>query len=156
MVARKGKRNVVARTSNNKDHMSIVACVNGAGRSISPLVIAKGKTRKCLESFAVQDAPDDTRWTFSETAWTNDILGRLWFRDVFVKQCGDERPQLLVMDGHSSHKTSGLIQHAKENGITILALPPYTTSELQPLDKVVFKPFKNSYNRYVYYNKTIH
>ena len=59
------------------------------------------------------------------------MLGELWFKDHSLKYCGPERPQLIVLDSHSSHETLGLIEAARD------ALPPHTTQHLCPLDKTV-------------------
>ena len=40
---------------------------------------------------------------------------------------GSARPQVIILDSHSSHETLGLIEAARENGIILFALPPHTT-----------------------------
>ena len=56
------------------------------------------------------------------------------------------RPLLLVLDGHSTHYQPALIKYANENQVILLCLPPHTTYESQPLDAIVFKPFKKNWN----------
>jgi hypothetical protein len=41
-----------------------------------------------------------------------DVLGELWFKDVFLAHCGPERPQLLFLDSHRSHEVLGDASHA--------------------------------------------
>ncbi|KAJ8959213.1 hypothetical protein NQ318_022475 [Aromia moschata] len=56
-----------------------------------------------------------------------------------------EDPVLLILDGHLSHtKNLDVILKARENFVTLLCLPPYTTHKLQPLDVGVMFPF-NTY-----------
>ncbi|KAJ8959864.1 hypothetical protein NQ318_011599 [Aromia moschata] len=56
-----------------------------------------------------------------------------------------EDPVLLILDGHLSHtKNLDVILKARENFVTLLCLPPYTTHKLQPLDVGVMFPF-NAY-----------
>ncbi|KAJ8962892.1 hypothetical protein NQ318_001302 [Aromia moschata] len=56
-----------------------------------------------------------------------------------------EDPVLLILDGHLSHtKNIDVILKARENFVTLLCLPPYTTHKLQPLDVGVMFPF-NAY-----------
>ncbi|GBN39256.1 hypothetical protein AVEN_113634-1 [Araneus ventricosus] len=51
----------------------------------------------------------------------------------------EQRPVLLILDGHSSHvRNSGVIDLARENHVTIISLPPYSTHMLQPLDRTFF------------------
>lgn len=56
-----------------------------------------------------------------------------------------EKPVLLILDGHCSHKDLAVITYAKENNVHILSTPPHTTHKLQPLDRVFMKPFKDAY-----------
>lgn len=112
-----------------------------------PLCIVKGKTWKAVESFATVDAPNGTLWTYQAKAWMCDILGEMWFKQIFLKQCGPKRPQLLVMESHGSHETLGLLEEAARIDILILALPPHTSHHLQPLDKSVVGPFSHCYDR---------
>ena len=58
----------------------------------------------------------------------------------------EESPVLLIVDGHSTHKELEVILFARSRNIHMLSLPPHTTHRLQPLDRVVMKPFKNAYN----------
>ncbi|WAR19331.1 hypothetical protein MAR_001169 [Mya arenaria] len=76
----------------------------------------------------------------------DDAIGERWFDEVFLKFCEPKRPQLLILDGHSSHETLGILMRAIEN-VHILSLPPHTTHMLQPLDKSVFGPVNRKYNQ---------
>ena len=70
----------------------------------------------------------------------------MWFREVFLKNCGPDRTQLLILDGHSSHETLGLLELVIQEDIHIICLPPHTSHMLQPLDRSVFGPFNTAYN----------
>ena len=70
----------------------------------------------------------------SEKGYTSKIIGREWIETVFDVQtctiaCG--RYRLLVVDGHASHFTSGLLEYAREHKIIILCLPTHPTNCLQ-------------------------
>jgi hypothetical protein len=147
VVARKGSRSVPGRTGNSRENVTILACVNASGRALPPMCIVKGKTQRSLESFATMDAPSSTVWTYQERAWMNDILGEMWFRQVFLPNIGNERPQLLILDSHGSHEVLGLLEEAVKENIIVVALPPHTSHHLQPLDKSVFGPFAKAYDR---------
>ena len=55
---------------------------------------------------------------------------------------------LLILDGHATHtKNVDVIDLARENGITILVLPPHCTHRLQPLDVTFMKPLSTYYNQ---------
>ncbi|XP_050392731.1 uncharacterized protein LOC126811204 [Patella vulgata] len=147
VIARKGTKNLPGRTTNNRENITVLGCINAAGACMPPMFIVKGKTNRCLNGFATLDAPNGTIWTYQERAWMNDFLGQEWFNNVFLKHCGPDRPQLLILDSHGSHEVTELLVKARANDIYILALPPHTTHHLQPLDKGIFGPLQNSYNR---------
>ena len=147
VVARKGARAVPGRTGNSRENVTILACVNAQGTSLPPMCIVKGKTQRSLESFATLDAPPGTQWTYQEKAWMCDLLGEMWFQQVFLPHIGPKRPQLLILDSHGSHEVLGLLEEAVRENIIIVALPPHTSHQLQPLDKCVFGPFARAYDR---------
>ena len=78
----------------------------------------------------------------------NDDIGVQRFTKVFIKNCGEARPQLLILDSHQSHEVLEMLELAEKERIHILALPPLTTHMLQTLDIVVFKPMKTAYKRH--------
>nr|CAI5830968.1 unnamed protein product [Callosobruchus analis] len=52
----------------------------------------------------------------------------------------------VLLDNHESHVSIEVIRFAKENGVTLLTIPPHTSNKLQPLDVSVNSPFKSRYN----------
>ena len=147
VIAEKGARNVVGRTSGNRTNITIMACVNAKGEKMPPMLIVKGKTNISLHGFNTSAAPTGSIWTFQDKGWMTDEIGGMWFKEVFLTNCGSERPQLLILDGHSSHETLALLELAMAENIHILSLPPHTTHALQPLDRSVFGPFNSAYNK---------
>ena len=51
------------------------------------------------------------------------------------------------MDNHDSHISIETIDLSKENGVTLLTLPPHYSHKLQPFDRSVYGPFKTFYNQ---------
>lgn len=115
---------------------------------VPPILVVKGKTKKSLYGYNTTEAPENTVWTFKDRAWMDEKSGEQWFKNVFLPNCGNECPQLLILDGHGSHETLGLLELAAQEGIHVLALPPHTTHFLQPLDRSVFGPFNKAYNKF--------
>ncbi|XP_076434920.1 uncharacterized protein LOC143274850 [Babylonia areolata] len=146
VVAGAGSK-VSAGTSQNRDNITIMATINAAGQAMPPMIIAKGKTSNSLHKFATYDAPHQSVWTYQASGWMTENISKKWFDDVFLKFCGPERPQLLLLDGHSSHEVIDLLEKAQQENIHVMALPPHTTHFLQPLDRGVFGPLKKHYNR---------
>ena len=49
---------------------------------------------------------------------------------------------MLVYDEHATHINLKLIQHARQNDVTLQKRPPHNTDRLQPLDVCCFRPLK--------------
>ena len=56
VLAHKGSRYLHARTSGNRETITVVACVNAAGEKIPPHIIVKGKTNRFLHGFDLESA----------------------------------------------------------------------------------------------------
>ena len=97
----------------------------------------KGKTNRALHGFDVQRAPQSTSWSVSSSAWTKQGIARLWFKKSFLANIGDERPQVLILDGHDSHSFVELLEVAMDNQTEIVELPAHTSNWLQPCDRTV-------------------
>ncbi|XP_031335996.1 uncharacterized protein LOC116165574 [Photinus pyralis] len=61
--------------------------------------------------------------------------------------CSLENRILLILDNHESHVSINSVDYCRENGITLLTLPPHTSNKTQPLDRTVFGPFKTFLNQ---------
>ena len=147
VLSQRGSRNVPGRVGNDRDSVSVLCCINAAGGTVPPLCIVKGKTPRCLNAYDTTRGPTNAKYTYQEKAYMIDLLGEMWFRDHFLKFCGSERPQLIILDSHSSHETLGLLTIAQRSGIHLFALPPHTTHWLCPLDKTVFGPLSRKYQQ---------
>jgi len=97
------------RTSGNRETITAIAAISAAGGSVPPHVIIKGKTRRSLNSFQSVDAPEGTTWSWSESGWTKQGIALLWFKKSFLPNIGQERSQILIVDGHDSHNFLELI-----------------------------------------------
>ena len=148
VLARRGARYLQSRISGNQESVTVNAAANAAGKALPPHLIVKGKTRLVLNGFDSDKAPEGTVMSVSDSGWTKQGIGALWFTDVFLRNIGPERPQLLVMDGHDSHCFVELIEKAMEENknIILVELPSHTSHWLQPLDCMVFFSLKTHYN----------
>ncbi|MEW8544909.1 MAG: helix-turn-helix domain-containing protein [Candidatus Thiodiazotropha sp.] len=146
VLARQGTKTVPGRTGNTRENITFLPCINAAGDKMPPMIIGKGKTERSLRAFNMHEGPSGALWKFQEKAWMDDRLGVEWFLEVFLRNCGEARPQLLILDSHHSHETLSLLQLASENKIHVLAIPPHTTHYLCPLDRCLFGPLQREYN----------
>lgn len=69
-----------------------------------------------------------------------------WLHFIKFSKCSKRNPVLVILDNHESHISPRGLQMCKDNGITLVTLPPHTSHKLQPLDRTVFGPFKTFYN----------
>lgn len=96
----------------------------------------------------VRDAPPGTAIRMrKESGYISSELFMDFLRDHFIprKPAGKN---LLILDGHASHLSNpDMLELARDNDIIMLCLPSHTTHYLQPLDRVVFKPFRTYWNQ---------
>jgi hypothetical protein len=59
------------------------------------------------------------------------------------------RYQLLILDGHESHRNQDFKDYCKENDILTLCMLPHSLHILQPLDVVCFSLLKRKYSQCV-------
>ena len=91
-----------------------------------------------------QGGPAGTCYGVSQKGWMTEINFIDWFRNLFIPALPDERPVMLIFDGHEVR------QLALKHGIVIAKISPHTTHLLQPLDLAVFKPLKEGYDRFAH------
>lgn len=124
-------------------NVTVMFCTSAAGYFIPPLFIFP---RQRVNERLMIGAPSESIALAQPNGWINAELFLKWIQH-FVKfsKPSKEKPVLLILDGHSSHKDLAVISYAKENHVHMLSTPPHTTHKLQPLDRVFMKPFKDAY-----------
>ncbi|CAC5414108.1 unnamed protein product [Mytilus coruscus] len=127
VLARRGAKSVPGRVGNTRENITLLPCVNAAGGKMPTFIVAKGKTPRSLRSYNMPEGPENAEWRYQQKAWMDDELGEDWFNNLFLKHCGPQRPQILILDSHHSHETLGLLEAALANRIEVLALPSHTT-----------------------------
>lgn len=132
-------------SSTGRENTSVLLCCSANGKTLPLLCVFKGKY--VMDNWINEEESTQTAVAATERGWMETTLFYNWFRDVFLKNIGEERPVLLVYDGHVTHISTKLIQLAQENDVTIMKLPPHTTHVLQPLDVAVFKGLKTKWDK---------
>ncbi|KAH3708958.1 hypothetical protein DPMN_068417 [Dreissena polymorpha] len=145
--------NIIA-PSNEKPHSvtsprsattTLIACANAAGSNIPPYFVFKGKR---FNEDLMQGASAGAGYAMSDSGWSTTTVFQDYLKIHFlkhVKRDHENQPVLLILDGHTTHTSSELIQWALTNNIHIFVLPAHTSHVLQPLDVAVFGPFKRFY-----------
>lgn len=146
IVATKGARQVNKMTSAERGFtVTIVCAMSAAGQYIPPMIIWP---RKRLPEVLMHGAPPGSIGATSDNGWTDGALFVQWLLHfIKVTQTSKAQPCILIVDGHNSHKTLQAVEVARDNGITMITLPPHSTHKLQPLDRTFFKSLKANYNR---------
>jgi hypothetical protein len=144
VIARTGSRNVHSIISDQRDWLSVVACVNVAGHAIPNFYILKGVQ---FRRNYIDRCEDKATMAMAQKAWMSGPLFYTWLSH-FIARVKDSfellqtSRHLLILDGHNSHITLEVIHKASQAGIDMVTLPSHTSHALQPLDVSMFAPFK--------------
>ncbi|KAJ8931941.1 hypothetical protein NQ314_015103 [Rhamnusium bicolor] len=95
----------------------------------------------------IRGAPPGTLAMANPSGWMTAEL----FVEVlkhFIKHSGSskENPSVLIYDNHETHISIDSVNTARDNGVSILTLPPHSSNKMQPLDLSVYAPFKAYYH----------
>lgn len=143
-----GLRNAPSsRVTSGPGRESTTLCLGGnaAGEKLPPLIVFKGKNIWDTWMAPQQLSYPNTSYAVSENGWMESDIFFNYFKKTFLKSCGEERPILLIYDGHLTHIDERTIRCAIENKITI-KLPPHSSHILQPMDLAVFKSLKSAWD----------
>lgn len=141
-----GQKVVKVVAGTGRQNISVLAACNAAGTALPPLIVYASKAA-VLSSIPAEWIGDDqftipgTWYGLSKTGWMTTEVFQSWF-NVFVQKV-EQRPLLLILDGHVSHLSRETRLKAVQENISIIKLPSHTTSMLQPLDISVFGPMKH-------------
>jgi hypothetical protein len=144
LFAKKGSKSVHSINPDQREWLSVLSCVNAAGRYIPHFYIFKGK---CMRRNYVSRCEAGATMAMQNKAWMTGFLFSVWIAHL-VKALESRRGisptnrHLLILDGYNSHVTLDVVYKAKENGLDLLTLPSHTSHRLQPLDCSFFRPFK--------------
>lgn len=145
IVGSKGKRQVARVTSAERGFTVTAACsMNAAGQFVPPLFIFP---RKRMNERLLCGAPAGSIGGVTDSGWMDSTLFLQWLRHFCDNiGCIPQRPHILILDGHHSHKTLEAVLLAKERGVIMITIPPHCSHKMQPLDRTFFKSFKAKYN----------
>ena len=137
VIAKKGTKTVHGKASGSRETVTVIACVNAEGATIPPHFVIPGKTKNKLHGYDLQSANTSSPMageniSISDSGWTKEGIGKLWFSETFLKSIGPARPQLLIFDGHSSHNNIEFIELARKENIILVELPSHTSNWTQP------------------------
>ena len=96
----------------------------------------------------IKGAPPDLIGVANLSGWMSAAYFTEFMKH-FIKHTKGSKdcPVILILDNHDSHISIETIDLSKENGVTLLTLPPHCSHQLQPLDRSVYGLFKTFYNQ---------
>lgn len=127
-----------------KDNTTVLLGASAAGQKTPPLIIFKGKN--VWDEWTSPDAYPGTSYAATQNGWMESAVFEAFFKKTFLPTIGDQRPVLLIYDGHSTHVGLNIIEEARRANVTILKIPAHTSHVLQPLDVSVMKSFKDQWD----------
>ena len=130
----------------------MLVCVNKTGtHKLKPLCIGKSAKPRCFHHVNMETMP--LAYTASGNAWMTAAIFTEWFKKSFVpsvrrhlRECRMEEKALLLFDNCRVHPPAGMLRSADRN-ITVMYMPPNTTSVIQPLDQGIIAAFKRRYRQ---------
>lgn len=146
IISIKGEKQVAKVTSGERGTLVTVCCaISAIGSFIPPFFIFP---RHRVTDAMSKGAPPGSHVVAHPSGWMTRENFEVFLKH-FIKfsKASREHRVLLVLDNHDSHITPNGINLCRQNGITLLTLPPHTSHKLQPLDRTVFGPFKAYYNQ---------
>ena len=149
VLARRGSRSIHSIELDQKEHLSVLSCVNANGGCIPNFYILKG----CyfLQDY-IANYEKGVVMGMQPNAWMTRWLFESWISHFI--ECLKRGPgvdltnrHLLILDRHNSHVTLEVVKIFMELGLDIVSLPSHTSHALQPLDIACFKPFKTAFRQ---------
>jgi hypothetical protein len=150
VIAKIGAKRVHSIIPNQREWLSVLVCINAAGKAIPSFYIFWGQR---FRQNYIQHSEAGATMAMQLRAWMTAYLFSAWishFVACIQKTTGISPTQrhLLILDGHNSHITLEVAKAAKNVGLDLISLPSHTSHALQPLDVSVFKPFKQFFREY--------
>ena len=132
-------------TSGKGKTVTILGCGSASGVAIPPFFVFPGKR---MNSDLLHGSTPGAAATLSETGWSNSEVFRTYLETHFLKFIPGRSGEkvLLILDGHRSHVSVGLVDWAKTHDIILFILPAHTSHILQPLDVACYGPFQRMYD----------
>ncbi|XP_072399657.1 uncharacterized protein [Diabrotica undecimpunctata] len=145
VLAKKGTRQVSKIQSSERGTLVTTCCIVSANGSAIPPVMVFPRVH--FKSHMLAGAPCGTLGLATKAGWMNTECFIEVLKHFIKHTCSSKaNPSLLIMDNHESHISLEAIILCKDNGVTVLTVPPHCTHRLQPLDVGLLKPFHIFYN----------
>ncbi len=149
IITRDHSRQAYLASSNNREMMTCVETISGDGLVLPPMFIFAAAQH--MEHWFTAEIDDNVLFAVSETGYINDKITLQWLKhfEQHTRQRQNGAWRLLVLDGYGSHCTVDFVTFCDRHKIVPLCFPPHATHLMQPLDVVVFAPYKHYHSEAV-------
>ena len=141
VIAPRGKQPNELTSGAGRENISVLATCRASGKALDQFVIFSAVNFQ--GTWRGRNPLPNKCYGISKNSWMTTEIYASWFQN-FTKQV-EERPLLVIYDGHLTHVSLELIEKAIEEKITIVKFPPHVTDRLQPLDVCCFGPLKSEW-----------
>lgn len=135
-----GEKTIMIKTTGNeKNHFTVVLACLADGSKLKPMIIFKRKT------MPKEDIPPGVLVHVHEKGWMDEEGMLLWTRKVWECRPGYllRKKACLVFDMFKSHLMDSIKKKLSQGNTDVAVIPGGLTSQLQPLDVSINKPFKD-------------
>lgn len=129
VVAVKGVKQVSKVTFGERSILVTTCCIISASGQYRPP--AKVFPRIHFKEHMLRSAPPGTLGLVAVRRWMNaDLFLQVMERFIKYSHSSTENQPLLIYDNHESHLIIAVLNLPNANGVTILAVPPYSTNKI--------------------------
>ena len=134
MLAKRGSRSVHSIEPDQREHLSVLSCINAGGGHISNFYILKGIY--FLEDY-IANCEDGAVMGMQPNAWMTRWLFESWISHFI--ECLKRGPgidlqnrHVLILDGHNLHVILEVVRISMESGLDIVSLPSTLVTHSNP------------------------
>ncbi|PWW71861.1 DDE-domain-containing protein, partial [Tuber magnatum] len=137
-------------SSTNQELVSVYETISGDGYVLPLMIIVSGAIPQ-KPWYTSTSIPDIYLIGLSETGYSNNMLSIKWIEhfESFLSLRQQGQYQLLLLDGFDSHCIKEFLGYCNLYKIVVFCLLPHISHLVQPLDVVVFQPYKYYYTEAV-------
>ena len=147
-----GERTIQARRSgSNSKRVTVLLAVAADGTKLPPFIVFKGVPHGKIESSLDEILPDGMFGCCQESGWMDEMKSQLWISKVWLPYVKDTNESFLLLDSFKCHLLESFTSKLLDCGTEYEHIPGGLTSQVQPCDVGINKPFK-TYMRQSYMN----
>lgn len=126
-------------------HLTVVCAMNTVSTFVPPAFIFP---QKRFKKELMDNCPIGSIAFYQENEWMSSELILKWLQHfVHYMKISKENKALLLLDGHSSHKSLEVLEYTENNGIILFCFPTHCTHRVQPLDVGFFNSLQIYYDQ---------